>query len=121
MIVKKLAPHITRQRFLIEGHFNLDVSESDIKEYLQSVSRELALRTYAEPIIYSPEGMGKGDNQGFDAFIPLIDSGISLYAWTKERFLSVVFYTCKHFSEHSALKFTKEYFVMGDEIATKSF
>ena len=119
--MNKLAPHITRQRFLIEGYFNRNVDASVIKEYLQSVSQELALRTYAEPIIYSPEGMGKGENQGFDAFIPLIDSGISLYVWTQEGFLSVVFYTCKHFSEESALKFTKEYFMMSDEFVTKSF
>lgn len=33
---QKLAPHITRQRLLIEGFFNIDVNEKTIKEYLYS-------------------------------------------------------------------------------------
>jgi S-adenosylmethionine decarboxylase len=27
----------------------------------------------------APSGLGKADNEGYDAFLPLIDSGISLY------------------------------------------
>lgn len=93
--MNKLAPHITRQRFLIEGYFNLNVDKKAINHYLLSVAKHLDLRTYGEAIIYSPDGMGKGENQGYDAFIPLIDSGISLYVWTNEKFMSVVFYTCQ--------------------------
>jgi hypothetical protein len=34
-------------------------------------------------IIFSPlTGMGKTENAGFDAFVPLIDSGISAYIWS---------------------------------------
>ena len=65
--------------------------------------------------------MGKGENQGFDAFIPLIDSGISLCVWTSERFMSVIFYTCKNFSEDQALTFTKDFFDMNDSMDSKSF
>ena len=63
-----------------------------------------------EPIIFSPEGMGKEGNQGFDAFVPLIDSGISLYIWSERKFLSVIIYTCKEFDKDIALSGTKEYF-----------
>lgn len=119
--MKKLAPHIIRQRFLIEGFFSIEVTKEIIKKYLFEVAKNLDLRTYGEPTIYSPEGTGKGENQGFDAFIPLIDSGISLYIWTNERFMSVVFYTCKNFSEANALSFTKSFFSMTEEIETKSF
>ncbi len=117
----KLAPHITRQRLLIEGFFNIDVDRESITEYLLGVAKDLNLRTYGEPTIYSPEGMGKGENQGYDAFIPLIDSGISLYVWTNEKFMSVVFYTCKNFSEDQALSFTKDFFDIKDEFDTRSF
>jgi hypothetical protein len=101
--MEKLAPHITRQRFLIEGFFSISIDRDSVKNYLMDVAKHLELRTYGEPTIYSPEGMGKDENQGYDAFIPLIDSGISLYVWTKEKFMSVVFYTCKNFSEDRAL------------------
>ncbi len=79
------------------------------------------MRTYGEPTIHSPEGMGKDENAGFDAFIPLIDSGISLYAWTEEKFLSVVFYTCKYFPEDAATAFTQEYFAMEPNLETHAF
>ncbi|HSW71241.1 MAG TPA: S-adenosylmethionine decarboxylase, partial [Gammaproteobacteria bacterium] len=115
------APHITRQRLLIEGFFSLDVDRETIKKYLFDVAKYLNLRTYGEPTIYSPEGMGKGENQGYDAFIPLIDSGISLYVWTNEKFMSVVFYTCKNFSEEQALIFTKKFFDMSNEMESKLF
>ncbi len=116
-----LAPHITRQRLLIEGFINIEVKEDTIKDYLYGVAKHLNLRTYGEPTIYSPKGVGKGENQGYDAFIPLIDSGISLYIWTKEKFMSVIFYTCKAFSADLALGFTKDFFAMKNEIETKAF
>ena len=119
--MQKLAPHITRQRLLIEGFFNIKVDKDKIKEFLYGIAKHLSLRTYGEPMIYSPEGMGKEENAGYDAFIPLIDSGISLYVWTSEKFMSVVLYTCKDFSEEKALLFTKDFFLMTAQVETKSF
>lgn len=116
-----LAPQITRQRLLIEGFITVAVDEQGITEYLHGIAKALNLRTYAEPIIYSPAGMGKGENQGYDAFIPLIDSGISLYVWTAEKFMSVVLYTCKEFSEEVAITFTRDFFGMDAEVETRSF
>lgn len=117
----KLAPHIIRQRLLIEAFFSIEVDREVISDYLLRVAKHLNLRTYAEPTIYSPDGMGKGENQGYDAFIPLIDSGISLYVWTTEKFMSVVFYTCKNFSEDQALSFTTDFFGIKDKVEFKSF
>lgn len=54
--------------------------------------------------------MGKEENQGFDAFVPLIDSGIALYVWTKVQFLAVTIFTCKDFSIIDAVEFTKDFF-----------
>lgn len=47
-----------------------------------------------------------------DAFVPLIDSGISLYVWANARFLSCVVYTCKTLDEVRALEITREFFGM---------
>ncbi len=95
---------------LIEATYDRSLAESDIREYLLDLAQNLNLRTYGDPIVHSPSGTGKEENQGFDAFIPLIDSGISLYIWTNERFLSAVLYTCKSFSVEDALKFTHDFF-----------
>ena len=118
--MKDLAPEITRQRLLIEGNYSIEVQESNVREYLLQLAAELDLRTYGEPIIHSPEGTGKDENQGFDAFIPLIDSGISIYVWSSARFLAVVLFTCKAFDSEAAIAFTENYFSM-TESESKSF
>ncbi|MEM6997483.1 MAG: S-adenosylmethionine decarboxylase [Patescibacteria group bacterium] len=108
--MKDLAPSITRQRLLIEATYEKEVNEDNVREFLAGLCKELELRVYGDPIIHSPSGEGKEENQGFDAFIPLIDSGIALYIWTNKKFLSIVIYTCKEFSEQKALDYTRNYF-----------
>lgn len=108
--MKNLAPHITRQRLLIEGFYDRSVHEEDIREYFKKITNDLSLRMYGEPIIFSPGGQGKEENQGYDAFVPLIDSGISLYVWSKAKFFSVVIYTCKSFDEDIARQSTQDFF-----------
>lgn len=75
---------------------------------------------YGKPIIFSPGGLGKEENQGYDAFVPLIDSGISLYVWTNERFISAVIYTCKMFDSKKATQRMKAFFKMR-ELETLEF
>ena len=118
--MKNLAPDILRQRFLMEGFVNINVDKSVIENYFKKITDALSLRMYGKPIIFSPGGEGKTENQGFDAFVPLIDSGISLYYWSFAKFLSVVIYTCKSFDENKALDVTKEFFKI-DETASQSF
>lgn len=77
--MKNLAPDIVKQKLLIEGFYKILVDEKVIKDYFTEITKALQLRIYGEPIIFSPEGLGEKDNQGYDAFVPLIDSGISLY------------------------------------------
>jgi S-adenosylmethionine decarboxylase len=106
----KLAPDIFRQRILIEGYYSIEVDEQVIRDFFETVTNDLNLTMYGEPIIFSPAGMGKEENQGYDAFVPLVDSGISLYIWTKQKFLSSVIYTCKGFDEKQAIGTTKDFF-----------
>lgn len=77
--MRDLAPDIVRQRLLIEGFYSIEVNQEKVASYLLGVAAHLDLQTYGDPIIHAPEGLGKAENQGFDAFIPLIDSSISLY------------------------------------------
>lgn len=118
--MRDLAPDILRQRLLIEGYFTTQVDRLAVEAYLTGIATELALRAYDAPIVHDPGGIGKPENQGYDAFIPLIDSGISLYVWTEARFLACVAFTCKAFDSDRAVEFTSSFFRMGD-IAWQAF
>jgi hypothetical protein len=110
VLMRNLAPDITRQRLLIEGFYSSLVDRGSVEAYLTGIAARLNLRTYGTPVIHSAAGEGKPENAGFDAFIPLIDSGISLYVWTKRRFFASVLFTCKMFDVRNALEFTRNHF-----------
>lgn len=118
--MENLAPDIMRKRLMIEGYYDIDVDESIIKKFFTEICTSLTLRMYGEPIVFSPSGMGAQGNQGYDAFVPLIDSGISLYVWSSKRFLSCVIYTCKTFDDEKALDFTKSFFKIS-KVASMQF
>ena len=98
-----------RQRLLIEGFYKIDANKSVIENYFKKITKSLNLRMYGEPIIFSPGGEGKEENQGYDAFVPLIDSGISVYVWSNVKFLSLIIYTCKSFDRNKAIEVTKKF------------
>ncbi len=118
--MEDLAPGIVRQRLLLEGFYSIEVDEDVIHRYFQALTTALALRTYAAPTIFSPRGEGQLQNEGYDAFVPLVDSGISLYVWTGQRFLSVVVFTCKRFDAARAVASTRDFFRM-TELAHQEF
>lgn len=118
--MKNIAPQIIRQRLLIEGYFQREITEKEIIAFFNGITAELGLRVYGKPTIHATGDRGKKINQGFDAFIPLIDSGIALYVWGNANFFSTVIYTCKHFDVKKAVKFTKEFF-NSKECIFKSF
>jgi hypothetical protein len=110
--MEDLAPDILRQRLLMEGYYTVSVDEEVIARYFEVLTGHLSLRAYGTPTIFAPSGQGRAENQGFDAFIPLIDSGISLYVWTAAQFLAVVVFTCKTFDAQLAVQTTRDYFGM---------
>jgi len=120
--IENIAPDIFRQRLLIEGFFAREIDEQAVRDYLLGIAGHLGLRTYGDPVVFSPgAGTGRAENAGFDAFVPLIDSGISGYFWTARRFLSVLLYTCKGFDEQAALAYTGAYFEIDGRTVTHAF
>ena len=115
-----IAPEVLRQRLLIEGYFTIEVDRERVNDYFKTITQGMNFSAYAEPIIFSPAGKGKDINQGYDAFIPLIDSGIALYIWTNARFFSVVIYTCRSFDADEAIRLTTQFF-SADKIHTHEF
>jgi S-adenosylmethionine decarboxylase len=118
--MKDLAPEITRLRLLIEGFYSGDMDESRVVRYLFAVAEELELKVYGHPTVHSPTGKGSEHNQGFDAFIPLIDSGIAVYVWSQQCFFSALIYSCKPFDADAACRYTQEFFG-ASEIAHSAF
>ncbi len=119
--MKNLAPHIYRQRLLMEAIYTLEADEAKVRDYLLGLAHELRLKVYGEPLVHSPGGEGKAENQGFDAFVPLIDSGISAYVWSAAKLISVLVYSCKRFETQWAIEFTKEYWLVSGEVEFKEF
>lgn len=120
--LKDLAPAVFRQRLLVEGFFSGGMTEDRVRTYLLRLAEALDLRTYGEPVVFQPtSGMGKDENAGFDAFVPLIDSGISAYFWTGPRFFSVLLYTCKGFDTDTAIARSRELLDVQGEVVTHSF
>ncbi|PKN78808.1 MAG: hypothetical protein CVU47_11670 [Chloroflexi bacterium HGW-Chloroflexi-9] len=105
---RDLAPGIVRQRLLLEGYWGVEVDADVVRRFLLGLAAHLDLHTYGDPVVFVPaSGMGRDENAGWDAFVPLIDSGISGYFWAGPRFFSVVLYTCKHFDPDAAEAFTR--------------
>jgi len=78
------------------------------------VAAHLGLRAYGRPAMFAPAGEERDKNQGFDAFLPLIDSGISVYVWTGPRFVAAILFTCRLFDERSAIEYTKNFFELNE-------
>jgi hypothetical protein len=110
--MRDLAPDIVRQRILIEGYYTAPIDEDVIRAFFHHFTTRLRLRTYDMPIVFAPGGEARAENEGYDAFVPLIDSGISLYVWTGPKFLSAVAFTCKLFDAEAAVAATREFFAM---------
>lgn len=108
--MEQLVPEVFRQRLLIEATYERAVTKADVERYLRELPAALDLRIYSAPLVYSPGGEGKPINQGYDGFVALIDSGISIYVWESAKLVSVVVYTCKAFDESRAVDFTRSFF-----------
>ena len=108
--MKNVAPDIFRKRLLIEGYYNITVTEETIKKFFYYITENLSLRVHGAPVIHTATDFGKEMNEGYDAFIPLIDSGIYMGIWKNRKFLSLVICTCKDFNGEEALRRTKLFF-----------
>jgi S-adenosylmethionine decarboxylase len=109
-----IAPEVFRKRLLVEGYFSVEVTEDSLRGYFSRITSGLGLRTYGEPIIHRTNGAGKDVNEGFDGFVPLVDSGIYIGVWVNPKFLSTIIYTCGEFDEKKAISLVEEIFQLSD-------
>ena len=109
-----IAPEIFRKRLLVEGYFGVEMTEESLRDYFVRITAELGLRTYGDAIIHRTSGAGKDVNEGFDGFVPLVDSGIYIGVWVNPKFLSTIIYTCGEFDADKAVSQVKEIFRLSD-------
>ena len=109
-----IAPEIFRKRLLVEGYYTINVTVEVLKDYFANITAGLGLRTYGLPIIHTTSGAGKEVNEGYDGFVPLIDSGIYISVWSNAKFLSTIIYTCAEFDDERAERLVAEFFQMGE-------
>lgn len=112
-----IAPDIFRKRLLVEGFFTREIDAEALRSYFEHLTGELDLTPYGEPIIHRTSGEGREVNEGFDAFVPLVDSGIYVAAWVNPRFLSTIVYTCGPFDEERAVGLIRDFFGLGEHQA----
>ena len=112
-----IAPEIYRKRLLVEGYYRADVDAETVRAYFARITGDLGLRTYGEPIVHRTSGAGKAANEGYDGFVPLIDSGIYVAVWTGPRFVSTVIYTCADFDEDRAVAIVRDFFSLAEHEA----
>jgi hypothetical protein len=112
-----IAPGIFRKRLIVEGYFRTEVTQESLRAYFDDITGGLGLKTYGAPIIHATGGLGKDVNQGFDGFVPLIDSGIYIAVWVNPRFLSNIIYTCGQFDEELAVRLVRDFFQLGEHQA----
>lgn len=105
-----IAPEIFRKRLIVEGFFTREITAETLEDYFAHLTGELGLKSYGEPIIHRTAGEGREVNEGFDAFIPLVDSGIYIAAWINPKFLSTILYTCGPFDEDRAVELVRDFF-----------
>lgn len=108
--VTGIAPQIFRKRLLVEGFFGREVEADVIQAYFDRITDELDLTTYGPAVIHRTSGQGSEINEGFDAFVPLVESGIYIAVWLNARFLSTVIYSCARFDEDTAVDVVREFF-----------
>ena len=118
--MENLAPQIFRQRLLIEGFYAGDVDRARILSFFDQITDALSVTAYTRPFVSPSEGHGQLASQGYEAFLPLIESGIALYTWNQARFLSLIIYTCKPFRNELALETTVRFFEL-DPCTSEAF
>lgn len=112
-----IAPEIYRKRLLVEGYYRAEVDADAVRAYFSRITGDLNLRAYGEPIVHRTSGAGKAANEGYDGFVPLIDSGIYVAVWTGPRFVSTVIYTCADFDEDRAVAIVRDFFSLAEHEA----
>lgn len=106
--MKNLLPQITRKRLIIEGFYEVKITQEFIKKFLKDLSDLLGMNIIVEPIIFSPNKIHSSIHTGLAGFMAWVESGVSFYTWSNYKFFTLDIYTCKDFEVEKAVEFIKK-------------
>ena len=100
-----LAPHIVRQRLVVEARCEEIVTAAAIIEYLQKLTHVCGMTGLMDPVVH------RSDRYGWAGWVHWETSGAHIYAWDAPVvFVSVDIYTCKWFDPDAVVAFTRSFF-----------
>ena len=108
--MKNLAPQIYRQRLIIEGIYNTNLSLLKIRTFMKELSGEMKMTVIYGPIVKNIAGKINPFHAGFEGILIWAESGASVYTWENQKFFTMDIYTCKKFSVKKAVDFTRKFF-----------
>jgi S-adenosylmethionine decarboxylase len=102
---RNLAPNLLRQRLIIEGLTKNIIKPREIKDYLTKLAQASQMEIMSGPLAYSAQ------EKGYGGWIHWKSSGAHFYSYpTKPPLFTVDAYTCRPFSVHKIVEFTRNYF-----------
>ncbi len=112
---RELAPHIHRQRLVVEGIPAATITDEQIRAYLRQLTVITDMVPLMDPVTH------RSPAYGWAGWTHWETSGAHFYAWDEPQlFFSVDVYTCKAFDPVLVVEFTREFFESTD-ITSKEF
>ncbi|MBS7612760.1 S-adenosylmethionine decarboxylase [Candidatus Bathyarchaeota archaeon] len=105
--MENLKPEIQRERLIIEGFYDVSLSQEFLKNFLIGLSKTLDMKVIAGPYLFSPNSFSKL-HHGLGGFMAWAESGVTFYSWGPHKFFTLDIYSCKAFDTKLALEYVKK-------------
>ena len=89
-------------------------------KYLNTMTEIMKVHKQSEPYVVYTDPVKYPDKAGISAWVPIVESGISIHTLTPTGFISIDVYSCKKFNIDKVREFTRKIFKV-KEIEEKHF
>jgi len=79
-------------------------------EYLDNLPESLGMEKQSPPFVIYTDAKKWPDKAGISAWVPIVESGISIHTVTPTNFASIDIYSCKEFDKEKVKKITCDMF-----------
>lgn len=87
------------------------VSSLDVcYKYLDDMTELLKMHKQTQPLVFQTDPVKYPDKAGISAWVPVVESGISIHTLTPTDFVSIDVYSCKKYSIEKVKEFTAKVF-----------
>lgn len=105
---KDLCPEIPRQRLIVEGLYEGAYTKTQLRQFLNDLSKHLKMTIIYGPIVKNVAGSVSPKHKGLECVVIWAESGVNLYTWDSYGFFTIDIYTCKPFSVPKAVAFVEK-------------